>query len=173
MSKDMSGTDIDVGSGLAAPGDNAKQTLRRIRDGLVAVIISLARVLFFWLPGGDIAHGQALMALHPMIIGAVIALFFILPAHHPGRIVILAVALVVMATQWLFGCVITRAEQKLTGNKETIVDPFLSLANIAVNRDTRQAATLAVGTAVAVIMVIVVGFDMLRLGLNKTYDWNI
>jgi len=155
----MSGIDIDVSSGLSAPGDKAKHTLRRIRDGLVAVIISLTRVIFFWLPGGDIAHGQALMALHPIIIGAVIALFFILPPHHPGRMVILAVSLAVMATQWLFGCVITRAEQQLTGNKETIVDPFLSLANIAVNRDTRQAATLAVGTAVAVIMVMVVGFD--------------
>lgn len=65
-----------------------------------------------------------------------------------------------MATQWLFGCVITRAEQKLTGNTETIVDPFLGLANIAANRDTRQAATLAVGTAIAVVMVLVVACDM-------------
>jgi len=137
----------------------AKQILRQIRDGLVAVIIALTRVVFFWLPGGDIAHGQALMALHPMIIGSVIALFFILPLHHPGRLVILAVSLVVMTSQWLFGCVITRAEQKLTGNTETIVDPFLGLANIAVNRDTRQAATLAVGTAIAVVMVLVVACD--------------
>ena len=136
-----------------------KQILREIRDGLVAVIIALTRVVFFWLPGGDIAHGQALMALHPMIIGSVISLFFILPSHHPGRLIILAVALVVMASQWLFGCVITRAEQKLTGNTETIVDPFLGLANIAVNRDTRQAATLAVGTAIAVVMVLVVACD--------------
>jgi hypothetical protein len=137
----------------------AKRILREIRDGLVAVIIALTRVVFFWLPGGDVAHGQALMALHPMIIGSVISLFFILPPHHPGRLVILAVALVVMATQWLFGCVITRAEQKLTGNTETIVDPFLGLANIAANRDTRQAATLAVGTAIAVVMVLVVACD--------------
>jgi len=137
----------------------AKQILRQIRDGLVAVIIALTRVVFFWLPGGDIAHGQALMALHPMIIGSVISLFFILPPHHPGRLVILAVSLVVMTSQWLIGCVITRAEQKLTGNTETIVDPFLGLANIAVNRDTRQAATLAVGTAIAVVMVLVVACD--------------
>lgn len=146
-----------------------KQILREIRDGLVAVIIALTRVVFFWLPGGDIAHGQALMALHPMIIGSVISLFFILPSHHPGRLIILAVALVVMASQWLFGCVITRAEQKLTGNTETIVDPFLGLANIAVNRDTRQAATLAVGTAIAVVMVLVVACDtFIHSGKNVT-----
>lgn len=169
MKEDLSGTD----AGLISSGDRAKQTLRRIRDGLVAVIIALTRVIFFWLPGGDIAHGQALMALHPMIIGTVIGLFFLLPANHPGRLGILAISLVVMSTQWLFGCVITRAEQQLTGNKETICDPFLSLANIAVNRDTRQAATLAVGTAVAVIMVMVVGFDMLRQSLKQTYNWNI
>jgi len=144
-----------------------KQILREIRDGLVAVIIALTRVVFFWLPGGDIAHGQALMALHPMIIGSVISLFFILPSHHPGRLIILAVALVVMASQWLFGCVITRAEQKLTGNTETIVDPFLGLANIAVNRDTRQAATLAVGTAIAVVMVLVVACDTFIHSVTK------
>ena len=137
----------------------AKQILREIRDGLVAVIIALTRVVFFWLPGGDVAHGQALMALHPMIIGTVITLFFVLPSHHPGRLVILGVSLIVMASQWLFGCVITRAEQKLTGNTQTIVDPFLELANISPTRDTRQAATLAVGTAIAVVMVIVVACD--------------
>jgi hypothetical protein len=145
---------------------DSKAVLRQIRDGLTAVIVSLTRVVFFWLPGGDLAHGQALMALHPMIIGMVIALFFILPPHHPGRLIILAVALVVMATQWLFGCVITRAEQQLTGNKETIVDPFLALANIATNRDTRQAATLAVGTAVAVVMVLVISCDTFLRGVS-------
>jgi len=153
--------------------NKAKHTLRGIRDGLVAVIISLTRVVFFWLPGGDVAHGQALMALHPMIIGGVISLFFILPPHHPGRIVILAVALVVMTTQWLFGCVITRAEQKLTGNTETIVDPFLGLANIAANRDTRQAATLAVGSAIAVVMILVVACDTFLRGVSVTTNIKI
>jgi hypothetical protein len=145
--------------GLAAGKPNAKNVLRKVRDGLVSVILALTRVVFFWLPGGDVAHGQALTALHPMIIGSVIVAFFVVGTHHPARLIILAVALAVMTTQWLFGCVITRAEQQLTGNKETIVDPFLSLANIAVTRDTRNAATLAVGTAVAVIMVIVVACD--------------
>jgi len=137
----------------------AKTILRQIRDSLVAAIIALTRVVFFWVPGGDAAHGQALMVLHPIIVGAVIFLFFALPIHHPGRLIILSFSLVVMASQWLFGCVITRAEQKLTGNNETIVDPFLGLANVTVNRDTRMAATLAVGTTIASIMVIIVAFD--------------
>lgn len=138
----------------------AKLVLRKIRDGLVNVIIALARVLFFWLPGGDVAQGQALMVLHPIIVGAFVLLFFILPNHHPGRLVILAVGIVVMASQWLFGCVITRAEQKLTGRNETIVDPLLGLANLEVNRDTRMAATLAVGTTITFVMVVIVGCDM-------------
>jgi len=138
----------------------AKTILRQIRDGLVNVIIALTRVLFFWLPGGDVAQGQALMVLHPIIVGAVILLFFVLPSHHPGRLIILAFGIVVMASQWLFGCVITRAEQKLTGRNETIVDPFLGLANLAVNRDTRMAATIAVGTTITFVMVVIVGCDM-------------
>ena len=78
-----------------------------------------------------------------------------------------------MATQWLFGCVITRAEQQLTGNKETIVDPFLALANISTNRDTRQAATLAVGTAVAVVMVMVIACDTFLRGVSITTNIKI
>ena len=110
---------MDTEAGLVADKPSAKNVLRKVRDGLVSVIIALTRVVFFWLPGGDIAHGQALTALHPMIIGSVILAFFVVGPHHPARLIILAVGLVVMTTQWLFGCVITRAEQQLSGAKET------------------------------------------------------
>ena len=44
--------------------DNLRKLLRPIKYSLVDLFISLARVFFFWLPGGDVGKGQALMVAH-------------------------------------------------------------------------------------------------------------
>ena len=144
-------------------GEESKTILRNIRDNLVDMFVALARVLFFWLPGGEAAQGQALMACHPILIAVFVAAFFYLPSRHPLRFFIVALSVVVVASQWLLGgCVITRAEQRLTGQKDTIVDPFLKLAGLEVNRNTRIAATLGVGTAMSGIMIWVTALDIFR-----------
>jgi uncharacterized membrane protein YfcA len=143
-------------------GEESKTILRNIRDNLVDMFVALARVLFFWLPG-EVAQGQALMACHPILIGVFVAAFFYLSSRHPLRFLIVALSILVVASQWLLGgCVITRAEQRLTGQKDTIVDPFLKLAGLEVNRNTRIAATLGVGTAMSGIMIWVTALDIFR-----------
>lgn len=133
---------------------DSTKILRQIRTSLVEMIVSFARVLFFWLPGGDRAKGQALMACHPLFILLVLAMFFMLPVQHPLRFVIMIAAILTSASQWLLGgCILTRAEQILTGEKNTILDPFLTLAHIQVNRDTRIAATIASGTSITAILI--------------------
>jgi hypothetical protein len=133
--------------------EDHRVVLRKIRDALVDFFIAFARLVFFWLPGGDVTCGKALMAFHPVFLMSLTALFFVLPARHPLRIVIDLMSMLVVESQWtLGGCVITRAEQKLTGDKITILDPFLTLANIAVNRDTRNAATVSASTGVLAIL---------------------
>ena len=128
--------------------------LRQVREALVELFIALAKILFFWVPGGDIAKGKALMTCHPIFLASVTALFFIAPSRSALRFIIVGLSLITVATQWLLGgCVITRAEQRLTGSKETILDPFLVLAGISVNRDTRIAATIGSGTAVCTLLV--------------------
>jgi hypothetical protein len=128
--------------------------LRTIRDALVDFFIAFAHLVFFWLPGGDVTHGKALMAFHPIFMVSIVALFFVVPSYNPLRIIIVLITMLVVASQWLLGgCVITRAEQKLTGDKITILDPFLTLAKISVNRDTRNAATVAASTAVLVMLI--------------------
>ena len=142
--------------------ENSKTIRRNIRDGLTDIFASAARVMFFWIPGGDVAQGRALMAFHPIFISAIIALFFVAPARSPLRVAIAIISIIVTASQWLFsGCVITRAEQRLTGSKETILDPFLSLAGLEANRDTRVAATIASGTMTCTILVWSVACDFL------------
>lgn len=127
--------------------ERSRQRLRSIRDGFVDLIVCAARVGFFWVPGGDPAYGKALMVFHPILLVAMILLFFLAPPRSPLRIYIAFFFLFVSFTQWMFsGCVITRAEQRLTGSKETIIDEFLTLAGVEVTRDTRNAATIATGT---------------------------
>lgn len=142
--------------------ENTKKTvLRTIRASLVDVFVSLARVLFFWIPGGDVEKGRALMACHPVVIGMFVAMFFTAAARSSLRFLLAALGLVVVASQWLLGgCVVTRAEQRLTGGKETILDPFLLLAGVEVNRDTRIAATVASSTAIISIMLWVLVVDL-------------
>jgi hypothetical protein len=124
-----------------------RQRLRSIRDGFVDLIVCAARVGFFWVPGGDPAYGKALMVFHPILLVSMILMFFLAPARSPLRIYIAFFFLFVSFTQWLFsGCVITRAEQRLTGSKETIIDQFLTLAGVEITRDSRNAATIASGT---------------------------
>ncbi len=131
-----------------------RDVLRTIRDALIDFFIAFARLLFFWLPGGDSAQGKALMAFHPIFMVAVVALFFAVPPHHPLRVLIVLGSFFTVVSQWtLGGCVITRAEQKLTGERITILDPFLMLAKISVNRDTRNAATVAASTAVLAMLI--------------------
>jgi hypothetical protein len=136
--------------------------LRNIRDVLVNLIVELARVVFFWVPGGDPAYGRALMTVHPFLIMITVALFFLLKTKHPLRLLIACAAVLVVASQWLLGgCVVTRAEQRLTGNKETIMDPFLALAGLPADRNTRIAATIGMGTALAGVIVWATACDFL------------
>lgn len=128
----------------------AKQqsALRLLREHLVDACVSLARVGFFWVPGGDEAIGRALMSFHLFVVFGVALLFFALPTRHSLRVVILVGAMLMLAHQILLrGCVLTRAEQRLTGRKETCIDPFLNLSGLAVTNDTRYLVTI-VGTAV-------------------------
>ena len=131
---------------------DSHKVLRSIRPALVDVFVALARAIFFWIPGGDEAKGKALMACHPLFILIIVGMFFCV--RGPLRLFIVVFTLVTVASQWLLGgCVVTRAEQRLTGSKDTILDPFLTLANVSVNRDTRIAATIASSTAVSLILV--------------------
>jgi hypothetical protein len=136
--------------------------LRHIRGVLVDLCIALVRVLFFWLPGGDVAKGHALMIFHYMLLPLTPVIFFMAEAKSPIRILLAGFIIIVALTQWLFGCVITRAEQRLTGSKETVADPFLKLVGICVNRDTLSAATVTAGSTTALILVIGVICDAIR-----------
>ena len=134
--------------------EKRQNILRKIRTTIVDLIVDLARVLFFWIPGGDPEVGRALMTCHPFLIMIFVAMLFLLPSKHNFRILIAIASVAVVASQWLLGgCVITRAEQKLTGSKTTIMDPFLTLAGLPADRNTRIAATIGMGSSISAVLV--------------------
>jgi len=127
--------------------------VRRIRTSIEDVIISIVRVLFFWLPD-DTSRGHALMVLHLCMQFWFIP-FFILSNTNPLRFIILLVTLLIVASQWIFrGCVITRAERRLTGQNETILDSVITLMGARVNGDTLKVATISSGSIILALMTI-------------------
>jgi hypothetical protein len=143
-----------VEAGRNEEGENLRTLLRPIKYALVDLLISLSRVLFFWLPGGDMARGQALMVFH-FLGGCLIYLFyFLLPKMHPMRMFIfLFFVLVFLQHIALRGCVMTKAEQTLTNNNDTILDPWIKLVGYKPMRETRLVSNVCVvGTMVLTLL---------------------
>ena len=125
--------------------DTIRDVLRPIKTALVDLFISLARVLFFWLPGDDKAKGQALMVFHFVGGCLLYTLYFSVPKLHPLRFFIFLFFVVIIIQQVaLRGCVITRAEQQLTKTSDTILDPWIRLAGLEPSKDLRIICNIAV-----------------------------
>lgn len=133
-----------------------------MRDLIVSGLVYLAELLFFWLPTKEI-RGRALMHLHSVAGLGLIALFFILPCKSPWKIAIAIAALLVLIGQFLFhGCILSRAEQRLTGTKDTIIDPLLKVCNLEVNGSNRKSATIVSTIAICLIMIWATVTDYIR-----------
>ena len=144
--------------------DNIRKLLRPIKYSLVDLFISLARVFFFWLPGGDIAHGQALMICH-FIGGAILyTLYFVLNPNQAFRIFIFFFFVAVILQQIVFrGCVITKAEQKLTGSKDTILDPWIRIGGFEPTRELRIMCSIAVVGCMTMTLLMNTILDQFRM----------
>ena len=127
-------------------------TLRRVQDRLVDFLELLTRIIFFWLPS-DYAKGRALMFIHASAGLGLIGIFFLLAPKSSFKLAIAIAALVVLISQFAFrGCILSRAEQRLTGEKETIADPVLRLCGIEVTPENRMSATIVSTVAICLIL---------------------
>jgi len=146
--------------------DSLRVLLKPIKYSLIDLFVSLSRVLFFWLPGDDIAKGQALMVLHFLGGCMVYSYFFMLPNGHPLRFFIFLFFAMIVLQQLLFrGCVITKAEQRLTGSDNTIMDPWIRLSGLEPTRDLRVVCSTGVictMTATLFTNIVVQNFQMLK-----------
>jgi hypothetical protein len=137
--------------------------IRNFQEISVDIIIDITQMFLFWLPGGNILKGKILTLIHIFIAMFGNILFFTFPPRSIMRILYLFLCLFVLITNLLFrGCVITRAEQRLTGSKETILDKLLIFTGISVNRDTRYAITL--GSIITI-------FSLITFSVVADYIW--
>ena len=134
--------------------------IRSLKSVLIRYIIALTELIFIWVPGGSKARGIALMTFHPLFFIAWIAIFFLYPSNRSLRFLIFLAACITALSQWLFrGCIVTKAEQLLTGTKETVMDPFLRFLGITPTHETRLAATLGCSISVTSIMFLSICMD--------------
>ena len=140
-----------------------RSTLRRIQDRLVDFLELLARALFFWLPS-DYAKGRALMFIHAAAGLGLIGVFFLLAPKSPFKVAIAIAAAIILVSQFAFrGCILSRVEQRLTGTKDTIVDPVLNLCNIEVTSANRMSATIVSTISICLIMIWATAVDYIQL----------
>jgi len=135
--------------------ENIRKILRPIKYSLIDLFISLTRVFFCWLPGGDMGKGQALMICH--FLGGIILyiIYFILAPNQSLRLFIFFFFVIIVLQQLIFrSCVITKAEQKLTGLTDTILDPLIHLVGFEPTRELRLATSISViGTATTTLLI--------------------
>ena len=143
---------------------SGKQFIRELREHIESIIIELTHVMFFWIPD-DEGKGEALRMLHTCLPLIVMLPFFLVANTNPLRLFIFLFVCAVVATQCVFnGCLITRAERRLTKKKTTVIDLFINATGSEINRDTLTVATLSSGfTAVFIMMLALIGDVILIL----------
>ena len=142
---------------------DGKQFVRSVRTHLENLIIELAHVMFFWIPD-DEGKGEALRTFHACFLLIVLLPFFLVSNTNPLRLIIFVCMCGVVASQVVFnGCIITRAERRLSKTKTTIVDIFVKATGSEINRDTLQVATLAAGFTTLGLMSLALIGDLIRV----------
>jgi hypothetical protein len=127
------------------PSENIRSLLRPIKYSLIDLFISLARIIFFWLPGGDKSKGQGLMILHFFGGCLLYTLYFYNAPKSSYRFFIFLFFIIIILQQIIFrGCVITKAEQKLMQSDDTIMDPWIRVVGFQPNRESRIVCSTGV-----------------------------
>jgi len=94
-------------------------------------------------------------------------IYFILSPNNELRFFILLFFLVVILQQLIFrGCVITKAEQKLTGKDDTILDPWIRISGFEPTRDLRVVCSIAIIGSMTLTLLMNTILDHLRRFIN-------
>ena len=118
--------------------------LKSLRDILIEFFISFAHTVFFWLPTDEM-KGNALLLLHGSLGVFMFILFFLFPPRHIGRFIILILFNIVLISQIMFnGCIVTRAEHRLTGEKKTLFDYVIQIFGLEPTNKLRMFTTFTV-----------------------------
>jgi hypothetical protein len=123
--------------------------IKRIRKQIQSGVETGIRWLFFW-ESDDAKIGRLLRTFHQYFIMALALFYFMVHVLVPSYWYLLFIwcwfTIIWISHLINGGCVFTRIEQKLTGEKITIVDPLLELFQIPVSRETTLGITILSST---------------------------
>jgi hypothetical protein len=133
----------------------SKEKIKQFRKRLQNNLETCLRYLFFW-ESDDAKIGHFIRLLHQLFIMFLIVCYLVVHTFFPSYIFLFFVWLCVTII-WIGhvitgGCIFTRIEQKLTGEKITIVDPLLELFQIPVTRETTMGITMLTSTITVVFL---------------------
>lgn len=142
--------------------------MHKFREQFINGIIAIFRLLFFWIKD-DYTLGKTILRVHAFIILIPIGIFFLLPVGHILKLIFLILGLIMAASQILFkGCMFTAAEQRLTKEKVTVMDPIIRLIPCAPTKELMLGLTVGMGFTSTMIGIWVVLTDYIKLYLaNK------
>jgi len=145
------------------PIENIRNFLRPVKYALIDLFISLSRVFFCWVPGGDIGKGKALITFHVVITIYIYINYFAFQSNKGFRLLICLLFILIICQQLIFrGCVITKAEQKLTGQNETVFDSLIKILGYEPTRELRLISSVSVFGALTFTLLINTILDQFR-----------
>ena len=145
-------------------------TLKTVRKKIQDVLELALRYTLFW-ETDDKRLGSILKVGHQYLVSTIVICYVLVHTLVPSYWFMVAVWLCVVITFLqhilLGGCVLTRLEHKLTGEKTTIVDPILDLFQIPITPKSQMGITILFSTISSVFL----SFELFTRTLLNIKDW--
>lgn len=141
-----------------------------VRDTIYGWVDWFFQLLFFW-EHDPKRRGRLIRFVHQLFMSFVILWFFLVHSFAPS-FVNLFLLFCLCGILWLHHivtgtCIVTRLELKLIGDNYTIIDPFLELFHIPIQKETRVGFTLMVSTFCVLFM----GLECLARAVAYWKSW--
>jgi hypothetical protein len=123
--------------------------IRHFRKQFQSILEMVLRWIFFW-ETDDKRLGRLIYILHQSSVMFTIVCYMVIHTLYPSYI-LLGIIWAITSIVWLLhiftgGCVLTRIEQQLTGEKNTIIDPLLEIFHIPNTKETSMGITVLMST---------------------------
>jgi hypothetical protein len=145
-------------------------TLKMVRKKIQDILEIALRTILFW-ETEDARIGSLLKVGHQYFVSFIVLCYILVHTLVPSYWFMVTVWITVVSI-WiqhilLGGCVLTRLEHKLTGEKTTIVDPILDLFQIPITPKSQMGITILFSTISSVFL----SFELFTRTLLNIRSW--
>jgi hypothetical protein len=138
---------------------------KKIRKLIEYYLEKVLRVVFFW-EKDNRRLGLILRTLHNILIISLLFLYIFSHTIFPSFILLISIwcmsSIIFLLHLLTGGCLCTKLEYKLTGERKTIVDPILEIFHIPVTKETVNGFTILGSTVFFSFLSMEILFHILR-----------